>query len=233
MRINNLAIVVGAALVFAGSMIAVAATQNRGGPSTAKEVAGPSVGPAGQTGELHYLENTARRYAGDAQDFGPFRLLPAGTQYIPRPLPTELTGKPTPHPVSLDELKASQLWVDAPEGLELAQASGDEWLGKAINAQFLWRTADGKSVQATVSIVEDWQKPLDVYLVYPDSLLRVAPVMIDGHYAIVNEPSTGPAPNVGYVSVFVNNKLLYLSSPDLDQKALQRYAAILLPAIRP
>lgn len=235
MRITRFAIVLGATSVFAGGIVAVAATQAGGGhgPSDAKEVSGPSVGPAGQTGKLHYLENTARPYAGGAQDFGPFRLLPAGTQYIPRPLPTELADAPTPADADVSALQSSSLWLDPPRGFATSGAAGRTWLGKVDEARFVWRSPEGKTIRANVSSVHDWERPLDVYLVYSDSLISVLPEMISDHYAIVNQPAAGAAPNVGYVTVFANNKILELSSPDLDQDYLKSIVSELIAQVRP
>lgn len=57
--------------------------------------------------------------------------------------------------------------------------------------------------------------------------------MISDHYAIVNQPAAGAAPNVGYVTVFANNKILELSSPDLDQDYLKSIVSELIAQVRP
>ena len=224
-RIRPKGLMVIAAAIATGSLTFVIVAASSDGKSQLQEVPGPAVGPAGQTGELHYFEGTpATEYNGGAKEYGPYRLLPAGTKYIVRPFPEDKAPGAMTRTAGPSAVGASSLYIRPPDGFTLADGWVVAYDGFDHEASFTW-TAPGATVWAAYAAVDDWRLPLDVYLYFNDSPLVVRPAMIGGYYAIVEEPRKGPAPNVGKVELYVNGRALVLRSPDLGQDRLEAIAA--------
>jgi hypothetical protein len=215
-------VVIIAGLGLAGMLSLVTAVQE--GPSKSRQVAGPPVGPAGQTGTITYLENPARPYSGGAQNFGPYRLIPPGSQK-----PTRVN--PSDNPVAISDesvLQASSLYLHPLEGFAARRTSGVlSGSGEPIQVAQVWESEAG-TVAVVVNSVTPESQPIDVALHFDDSPIEVRPVEIAGQPAILTLPRTGPAPNVGSVRVWLGSAELFLSSPDLDHDALTNLAAELV-----
>ena len=214
----------GAASLIAAGMTAAAIVGNGDGPSSARQIAGPSVGPAGQTGDLHYLENPAKPWDGTSQQWGPYRLLPAGTRYIERPLPPDRAPHQAEQATDPSIWRSSPLAVQPPAGFTEKQGKAVLYDGQVGELWFTWVGSEG-TVNAGVGQLLDWRLPMDVYLYYDDSPLVIRPVKIEGFPAIIEEPRAGPAPNVGRVEVAAKGKVFVLRSPDIGQDRLESIAA--------
>lgn len=200
-------------------------------PSTAKRIPGPSVGPAGQTGPITYLENPATPFTGEAKSFGPFRLLPPGTKYIDRdggfsPSPGDITSSN-----DIATVRASPLYVAPVPDAQEIELTEERLKGDPFRFTATWATG-GKSIHLARVRYPDNQLPIDIYLHFPDSRVQVRPEMIAGKYAIVTEPASGPAANVGDVAIWLDGSLLWLWSPHADHTELRNIAAQLAATTR-
>jgi len=233
LKLKSAKVISGLAALLLAGLVVGAMAQGSGGPSQAREVAGPSVGPYGQQGELHYFENPAHEYSGGAKEFGPYRLLPAGTKYIPRPPKDPRPATSVEEVRDVARWKGTNLDVPAPKGFVERRAAATVIDGTTIDAvSFAWSSPSGTIYAVVHSVAED-RLPLDVYLTFDDSPIEERPVMIAGYHAIVEQPRSGPAPNVGYVAVYVAGRSIDLHSPDMGQDRLVQVAQELLSRTPP
>jgi len=217
-------VVLGLCAALTVGLAATALAQRDGDhPSRAGEVPGPTMGPSGQTGDLHYFENNGTAYAGGATFVGPFRLLPPGTQFIPRPSRVQV-------PRTVDRSADPNKWIgtqfelSAPPGFSEASAQATLLDGTRLDSvDYLWTGVEGR-VQGRITTIDDSQLPLDVYLTFDDSPIVITVQPIPGGFAVIEQPRKGPAPNVGYVNAYFAGRLLLLESPDLGQDRLLQIA---------
>ncbi len=211
-------VVVGFGLAVSVGLVARAATDDPGGRS--REVEGPAVGPSGQTGELTWLENPAKPYAGGATAHGPYRLLPPGTLYIPRDYPGDTGSRTFGETSDTMTLTESSLHIEPVEGYKASSERGTTRGGTIISIDSVWAGPTGETILVSSARVPDWMLPLDVYLFPQDSILKVVSVSIAGRPAIVEQPVSGPAPNVGHVRLWFDGSELVLRSPSVGQDRL-------------
>lgn len=214
-----------ASVAAAVGLLAGAVAEDR--PSWSKEVSGPGVGPAGQTGELHYLENPAKPYQGGARQFGPYRLLPPGTRYIERDYPADTAPREFTETADPSLFTGSELYIPPLAGYAEKSANAVLRNSTPILVQLSWASAE-IALQVVVTAAPEWQMPLDVYLHFEDSPITVRSEMLSGHFAIVTEPTAGPAPNVGSVRVWLGGREIFLSSPNAGQDRLRVIAETIL-----
>lgn len=200
-------------------------------PGRAREVTGVTIGPSGQTGELHVFENPTTGNVGGATEFGPFRVLPAGAAGIPRPAPPEEATKMRSQSSDPAVWRDSGLAVDPPAGFVQFAAQATLLDSEVDRVDYQWKGPEG-TVVGVIARVPAWRLPIDVYQRFPDSRLQVTTEMIEGYYAVIEEPKSGPAPNVGRVQVYVATigqlgRGIVLSSPDMGQDKLRAVAASL------
>jgi hypothetical protein len=228
------------ALAAASSAIAlglVASTEVFGGesPATAKNVAGPPVGPSGQRGPLRYLENTGKEYDGHAKEFGPYRLIPAGTAYVLRDYPDDKEERSFNETKSKGGLPKLPLIIANPSpGWKETGFSAATRNGRAIFTTSLWESADGKRAAVSIVEVQAWALPIDIYLTFDDSLTLVTPDAIHGFPAITEGPNpsrlggTPPPPPGGTVRVYFGGGELILQSDNVPIGELKAIAESLL-----
>lgn len=206
-------------------------------PATARPVDGPSTGPSGQTGELTYLDDTGSDYAGGADEFGPYRLVPPGTKQIVREYPQDTEAREFSESHSRSDLPSSRLLV----------APDDDWTesafrallrnGRVVEVSALWEGSGGISVSLLLMEVPDWALPLDTYLTFPDSLTTLAPAMIAGHYAILDGPNEDrqqgvpPPPPGGTVRIYFGGGELIVQSDVLPVAEVAELAADIVARI--
>lgn len=216
-RLLTLAVI---ALLAAGGLVAVAAAQVGGGRP--HEVAGPAIGPSGQTGDLHYFEGKPKPWDGTFTQFGPYRILPPGIEVITRDDPFgSLQSAPVAFTTDRPQIEQSPAYV-APVMSFLETGITARLRGSVVtHVEAIW-AADGATVIVMSDIVPESALPLDEYSSLAESAL--APVgtatMIGGRYAIVSQPKAGPAPHIGYVRIWLNGTDLWLRSDDLGQDKL-------------
>ena len=201
-------------------VVAAALSQTSDGRSSlATEVPGPSVGPSGQTGDLHYLENPGTEYRGGAEEFGPFRLLPPGTKFIER----ASRGVPA---TSVEEVDRPAVWEDSDLVLSIpTEVQADRISATVVNGESLAQlnyalSARDGGLTATVMRVSDSSLPLDVYRPLADSPLEIVTTQRNGAYVVIEQRRSGPAPSSGYVSIYADGRLLTLYSQELGQDRL-------------
>ncbi|PFG74140.1 hypothetical protein A9A59_1349 [Tepidiforma thermophila] len=226
MRVTSLLAVVTLAIAFSVMLTALAAADGPRGWSD--EVPGPERGPSGQTGQLTWLENPARPYAGGAEQVGPYRLLPPGTLYIERTYPGDTGARDFAETSSPDVLRRSALYFEPLPGFSVSSERGTVRDGQVIGIDSYWKNDAGDALIVSSAAVPDWMLPLDVYLYPTDSPLEVFTTTIAGRPAIVEQPSAGPAPNVGYVRVWLEGQEIVLRSPSMGQDRLIDLAARLV-----
>ena len=203
-----------------GLSVAAVAQNSNQGPSLAKEVSGPNIGPSGQTGELHYLENPGNEFSGGSTTFGPYRLLPPGTKFIPR-------FAEGPPPKLIERTTEKRSWPDRtldlepPNGLQEKRATATVLDGARVDSiEYVW-TDGTQEILVLSMLVSEEMLPLDVYLPFDDSTLAIKTMrMSETTFAVIEQPRAGPAPNVGYVSVYSLGRLLTFQSPDVGQDRL-------------
>ena len=217
-------------LVFLASaaLIGVATTgivfaQNAGSGGEASRIACPDVGPSGQVGEMTCNEAPAGAGDGESPSFGPYRLLPPGTKFIERDY------GPAPQPGDFEEVDNEAVvreWhtYTAPvEGATEESLTGRLLRGEPLQIFSTWRI-DGHPVTVIVTDYPGSFLPLDVYLHPDDSRVAVKPEQIGGRFAVVEEPASGPAANVGYVSLWMGGYEVAFRSSELDHAALRQLA---------
>lgn len=193
--------------------------------SQATKVPCPSTGPNGQTGEMTCYEARPTPFKGKATAFGPYRLLPAGTAFIERDY-----GSPSDATAFRDitdeiEIRGWTEYLKPPAGFSEEGLSGRTQHGKPLQVWAVW-TNGTEVVDVVVTSHPEGTLPLDVYLYPPSSRLAIRAEIIEGLYAIVEEPTASPAPGVGYVSIWLGDKEVSLHSTVADQKRLREIAAI-------
>jgi hypothetical protein len=193
-RRSTLIAVALSATVTAGLTATALAQRGGDNPSRAKEVAGPAVGPAGQTGELHYFENPGKEYAGGATMVGPYRVLPPGTKYISRDWPG-----PVPKTIeySADPATWSQTALVLPEPAGFRQTSAQATIldgTRVATVDYVWSSAAGQ-IHARVLVIPEARLPLDVYLTFDDSPIVNTVMKIEGGFAVAVASAQSPGPS--------------------------------------
>lgn len=231
-------LVVGGLVLMLGTVTTVAAgLLDNQSKSIARPVAGSDVGPSGQTGQITYLDNTGEAYRGDAEEFGPFRLMPPGTKHLVREYPADTAPRDFRETYSRQSLPSSKLLVLPPAGWSESAFRTVLRNGIPIEASGLWASPDGRAVSFFVIDVPDWALPIDVYLGFPDSLTVKSMTTISTHPAIVEGPNerrslkTPPPPPGGSVRVYVNGVQLILQSDDLEIEELTQVAKSVIPVL--
>jgi hypothetical protein len=163
-------------------------------------------------------------FAGGEVEFGPYRLLPPGTKFIERdygtpPAPDDFRDEDDP-----ETLRAWPMYVPPPEGVRELSLAGQVVRGKPFQVRAEWER-DGKVVHAVMTDYPETLLPLDVYLHPAESRIMVKAEMIEGRFAIIQEPLAGPAPNVGYVAIWLDGVELALRSPEFGHDTLRSLAA--------
>ncbi len=186
-----------------------------------REVPGPAIGPAGQSGPIRYMENPGTPYSGGAVMHGPYRLLPPGTLPIERTYPGDSGSRDFSETRDRRVIDSSALKIVAPPAGYVARSTRALLRsGQVIGLDEVWEALGGNTVIVSAGTAPEWRLPLDVYLYMPDSLLEVLPITIAGRPAIVEQPRAGPAANVGHVRIWIDGIDVALSSPTLDQTKL-------------
>jgi hypothetical protein len=218
-RKSAMAVTALSALAAMGLAVVAIAQPSDKGPSEAVEVPGPSVGPSGQTGELHYLENPGTEYQGGARQFGPFRLLPPGVAFIPRPF----QGEPATRLEKRSEptfREGNELALQIPTNFTEKSASAMVVNGKEVRRiDYVFTSPEGE-VSASTTPVAESSLPLDVYQYFDDSPLENVLKQFGDIFVVIEQPKTGPAPNVGYVNIYARGRLILLQSADVGQDRL-------------
>lgn len=208
------------ALLAAGGLAAVAAAQVGGGRP--HEVAGPDIGPSGQTGELHYFENKPKPWDGTFTQFGPYRILPPGIEVVLRDDPFgSLAAAPVTFTTDILQINRSPAYITPVMGYSEAQVQARMRGGSVTHVEAVW-SLGAATVVVMSSVVPQSALPLDEYASLAESPLAPVgtPVMIGRRYAIVSQPKSGPAPHVGYVRIWLDGTDLWLRSDDLGQDKL-------------
>lgn len=214
--------VIGTAIAFSGALVVASATS--GISSKSQEVDGPAVGPSGQTGQMTYLENPAVvEFDGSGELHGPYRLLPPGTKYVSREYSRAWDSADYVEASSSDVLDLIS-WAQPPLEHSLASARGTLVDGEIATFDIVWRRDGGSTVTLSGGRLAPWRLPLDVYLHPADSAIQVRPIEVHGYPAIIVEPSSGPAPNVGYLRIAFDGFDLAIQSPDLPHDQLVEVA---------
>ncbi len=212
--------------------IGVVAAQGGSGPSQATEVSGPTIGPAGQSGELHYLENQAKDWDGTSTPFGPYRLLPPGTKFIERPFPEQEPAKGIEESSERARSQESALNVEPPSGFIEKTRSAMFVDGEVMSIGYVW-TSGSREIDASVDKVFPEQLPLDVYLTFDDSPFVVKPTQVGDHFVIVQQLRTGPSANQGWVASYDDGVSISLHSPTDGEDALTAVLSDLLARTPP
>ncbi len=210
-----LVIAIGASLSVA-AFGAYASAQLGESPSQSKSVPGPAIGPSGQTGDLHYFENPAKEFDGTSEKFGPYRLLPLGTKFIPRAYPDDKAPRDFSETKDSVLLSASKAHVLRPTGFVETNLSGTLRNGAPIVLSATWISGK-RTVTVASAPVQQWALPIDVYLHFPDSLIAVKPVMIGGWPGIVTRPTSGPVAGIGSVQIWLDGIEVVFTSADLNR----------------
>lgn len=209
-----------------GTLVVVALAQQ--GPTRPHEVAGPDVGPSGQTGDLHYFDNPPSAESPTPTQFGPYRVFPPGSRVQNREYPDDpdpVEYRPTKDQASLAN---SPLHLAPPTGYREVELSGTERRGVPQIVSAHW--ASGSDELDVVAVVmPTWRLPIDVYLDVQERRLEQRLTRIAGHEAVVEQPKSGPTPGLGYVRVWMNGWELVLTSTVLGQDRLEALAEQLVP----
>jgi len=216
-------VTVGATAVAAATFVSLIVSQGQDEPSRASRIPCPSVGPAGQTGEMTCFESRPTPYTSGATMFGPYRLLPAGTKFIERDYGAAPQASDFSEVNDSDAIRKSSLYIRPPLGVAETALRESTLKGTPLQVLSTWEL-DGKTVNVVVTVDRPEWLPIDVYLHFPDSLIQVRAEMIAGKYAIVMEPATGPAKNIGYVTVWLDGIEVSFSSEGHDHKTLRALA---------
>ncbi|MGE3075814.1 MAG: hypothetical protein AB7O30_14385 [Dehalococcoidia bacterium] len=210
------------AVTFSSALIAAAAS---GPTANSKVIANPpSRGPSGQDSPATWLANPATAYSGGAEDFGPYRLLPPGTEYIRREYTDQNPATSITEATDVAVLRDSELYIPPLQGFDEVQIRGLMRDSEVLAVDQVWKSHDGALIYLSVGRIPSWMLPLDVYLYPDDSILQVFTTTIDGRPTVIEQPRNGPSANVGYVRVWLNGQELALRSPSIDQVQLSEIA---------
>jgi hypothetical protein len=176
---------------------------------------------------VRYLENPAKPYTGGAESFGPYRLLPPGVLMPERSYPNAPTSRSFADTTDRTVFGSSNLYVTTPAGYTEKSVRAKLADGQLLDVDAVWER-DGKIIAVTMTKVDFASLPLDVPLYFPDSRLSIKTTSIGGRPALIEQPTAGPAPNVGYVRVWLDGRELVLTSPNLRQDELANLAATLV-----
>jgi hypothetical protein len=168
-------------------------------------------------------ESIPSPYTGGAKEFGPYRLLPPGTKFIERdygnpPLTSDFADV-TDQP----RIRSWRTYVAPPEGVLERTLAGRSLRGEPLQILATWDVR-GKPVDVITTAYPSQLLPIDVYLHFPDSRISVTAETIGGRFAIVDQPSAGPAPNVGYIAIWLDGFEVAFRSAEHDHKVLRSLA---------
>ena len=225
---HNLLIVALSAVILVGSTVAaVVIFSAEGDPSQANRIPCPAVGPAGQTGEMTCYESIPSPYAGGAKEFGPYRLLPPGTKFIERDYGIPPASSDFTEVADKTAIRNWRIYVAPPGGAVERTLAGRALRNDPLQVFSTW-DVEGKTVNVIATAYSGALLPIDVYLYFPSSRISVSAEMIGGRYVIVDQPTTGPAPNVGYVAVWLDGFEIAFRSPEHDHKVLRALAEAII-----
>lgn len=163
--------------------------------------------------------------------FGPYRLLPPGSELENRVIPPALRegfGETTDHAV----IMAAAIYIAPPDGFEAvglrAATVGDEVV--AISHEWV---GPGGTVTISTLVVDEDQLPIDIVRETSGGRITVQTATLAGREAIITVPGPTVAPSLGAVRVWLGGWEMVLVSTVLDIEALRALAERLAAGAEP
>jgi hypothetical protein len=164
----------------------------------------------------------------EAVDWGAFRLFPEGSAYPERDNP----GGPAPAnqetTSDIATARDAPILIDPPSGYTRETATVTTFDSAAQSVSQTWKDERGRQLLVRAGFLRENELPIDVTISSPGALVDVRAIMVDSRFAILTQPASGPAPNVGGISVGMDTWIFHLTSPDLGQDELRKVALLIV-----